>query len=298
MCGSYHANKAWYSRCVSSWTRIEGVREVLVLDDGTLTAEDKDSIASHGYRVLSLGEVNEIVEPALRAYPALRELREKSALFRKIVDPNILFADEERILFMDSDIYVRGAVELPADAPDLLYTIGDVSGYRGGMLLPIQNPVTTGLNAGFMYWNPAICELEFLNELAERYLVQIDNMWWTLQSCWAAVAGRTERKGAFDGRDVCNVSGLRKRTPAEVKANTTKWMGKNAQVQDPSVIEEIIEGTSIVHFPGPGKKWMEDFTTLREDPDTVHTLRWEPVENANFLERGLLALRMAWSNRE
>ncbi len=298
MCGSYHANKDWYPRCVSSWDRVRGVERVLVLDDGTLTDADRSRIESHGYDVWSLETVNEHVEPALRSYPALQALREKSALFRKIVDPNILFAEEERVLFMDSDIYVRGAVELPSDAPDLLYTIGDVSGYRGGFLLPLQHPVTTGLNAGFMYWNPSIVDLDFLNELAERYLLQIDNMWWTLQSCWAAVAGRIDRKGAFDGRDVCNVSGLRKRTPAEVKSNTTKWVGESAEVEDPAIIEAIVDGASIVHFPGPGKRWMQDFTTPREDPDNVHTLRWEPIENANIVERCLLALRMAWSNRE
>jgi hypothetical protein len=248
--------------------------------------------------VLSLEKVNQRIEDALAPYPALRQLRSKSPLFRKIVDPNILFADEERVLFMDSDIYVRGAVEFPSDTPDLLYTIGDVSGYRGGWLLPLQNPVTTGLNAGFMFWNPSICELDFLNELAERYLVQIDNLWWTLQACWAAVAGRTDRKGAFDGRDVCNISGLRKRTPAEVKANVTKWMGESAPVEDPSIIEDMTDGTSIVHFPGVGKKWIDEFAVPREDPGTVRTLRWEPVENANILERGLLALRMAWRNRE
>jgi len=187
---------------------------------------------------------------------------------------------------------------MPEKSPVILYTVGDVSGYRGGPLLPLQHEVTTGLNAGFMYWNPAVCDLGFLNELAEKYLVQIDNMWWTLQSCWAAVAGRAERKGVFSGRDVCNVSGLQKRSPQEVKENKTKWFGQSAPVEDPSVIEEIVEGTSVVHFPGPGKKWIHDFATPREGTDQVRTLRWEPVENANLLERGLLALRMAWSNRQ
>lgn len=298
MCGSYHANKDWYPRCISSWDRIQGVEDVLVMDDGTLTEEDQAAIESHGYTVLSLEEVNERVVDDLREFPALRTLREKSALFRKIVDPNILFAEEERVLFLDSDIYVRGAVEMPDDSPDILYTVGDVSGYRGGPLLPLQNKVITGLNAGFMYWNPAVCDLDFMNELAGKYLVQIDNMWWTLQSCWAAVAGETDRKGAFDGRDVCNVSGLQKRSPQEVKANETKWLGKDAPVEDPSVIKKIVEGTSIVHFPGPGKKWIEDFATPRDDADQVRMLRWELVENASFFERGLLALRMAWSNRQ
>ncbi len=298
MCGSYHANKAWYPQCVSSWDRIRDADQTVILDDGTLTEADQAEIQTRGHTILSLEKVNLTVEDALAPYPALRQLRSKSPLFRKIVDPNILFADEERVLFMDSDIYVRGAVELPSDAPDLLYTIGDVSGYRGGVLLPLQHPVTTGLNAGFMYWNPSIVELAFLNELAERYLLQIDNMWWTLQSCWAAVAGRTDRKGAFDGRDVCNISGLSKRTPEEVKANVTKWVGQSAPIEDSSVVEKMVDGASIIHFPGVGKKWIDECAVPRDDSDDVHTLRWEPVENANVLERGLLALRMAWRNRE
>lgn len=298
MCGSYHAKKAWYTHCVSSWHHIRGANEVVVLDDGSLKAADRAAIESLGYGVYDAEKVDRRLADELAPYPDLQSLRRKSKMFRKIVDPSILFANEERLLFMDSDIYVRGAVALPPDAPKLLYTVGDVSGYRGGWLLPVQNPVTVGLNAGFMYWQPSAIDLGFLNDLAKRYLLQIDNMWWTLQACWAAVAGRLATKGVFDGRDVCNISGLSKRTPEEVKANVTKWVGKSTPIEDPSRVAKMVEGTSIVHFPGVGKRWIDSFAQPREDPDVVRTLRWEPVTNANPVERGLLALRMAWRNRQ
>ncbi len=298
MCGSYHANKDWYPRCVSSWDRVQGTREMIVLDDGSLTENDCDLIEKYDYEIVDSKKIEKKVSKKIKPYPALAEMRRRSSTFKKIVDTNILFSEEKRVLLVDSDVYVRGKVKMPVDAPSFLYVVADISGYRGRALLPVFHPMVLGFNAGFVFWNPSKVELDFLNKITEDYLLQVQNEFWTEQAAWSALAGRADSKGAFNGRDVCNMGGLQKRSPQEVKENVTKWFGRNDPVDDPSVIEKIVEGTSVVHFPGPGKRWIGDFATPRDDADQVRTLRWEPVENANFFERGLLALRMAWSNRQ
>jgi len=216
----------------------------------------------------------------------------------RIIDTNIILSSSEKVLFVDSDIYSRGKVSVPGNFPSILYPASDVPGYKGRPILPLIHPMVVGLNAGFILWNTEIFDIGFLNEICKRYLVQIEREFWTEQTAWSVLAARSDSRGVFDGRDVCNIGGLHKRTPAEVKANVTKWFGSNSPIEDPSIIEAMVEGTSVLHFPGVGKKWIENFATPREDADEVRTLRWEPVENANFLERGLLALRMAWSNRQ
>ncbi len=298
MCGSYHATKDWYPRCASSWDRIQGTEETYVLDDGSLTEDDCSLIRQVGCKIIEGEKIEKRVSKKIETYSALKKMRERSSTFRKVVDTNVLFGGGDKILLVDSDVYVRGKVRVPADAPDFLYVTADVSGYRGRAMLPLSYPMVVGFNAGFVFWSPSKVDLRFLNKIAENYLLQVQNEFWTEQSAWSALAGRADSKGAFDGRDVCNVGGLQKRSPQEVKENVTKWFGSNIPVEDPSVIEKIVEGTSVVHFPGPGKKWIEDFAVPRDDADQVRTLRWEPVENANLFERSLLALRMAWSNRQ
>jgi hypothetical protein len=298
MCGSYHANKDWYPRCISSWHRVQGAREVFILDDGSLEKEDYDLIQQAGHNVVPIKKINKEVHEQIKPYPALKKMRDRSSTFRKVVDANILFRKSEKVLLVDSDVYVRGKIKIPIDAPEFLYVIADVSGYRGGASLPIFHPMVLGFNAGFVFWHPGSVDLELLDKISEKYFLQVQNEFWTEQAAWSVLAGRAGSKGAFDGRDVCNVGGLQKRSPQEVRANETKWFGKSTPVKDPSVIEKIVEGTSVLHFPGPGKKWIQDFATPREDADQVRTLRWEPTENANLFERGLLALRMAWNNRQ
>lgn len=297
MCGNYHANKSWYFRCASSWNRIQEVEKTVILDDGSLENQNYESIQQFGYSVLTSDQVEKLVESELEGFEALREMRDRSNTFRKVVDTNIIFREKEKVLLVDSDVYVRGKVRIPSPAPDFLWISAGVPGYRGHPTLPISHPMVLGFNAGFVFWNPRAVDLNFLNRITKDYLLRTENEFWTEQAAWSALAGRSDHKGAFDGRDVCNISGLNKRSPEEVEKNVTKWIGKSSHVNDTSVIEKKIDGASVLHFAGVGKKWIDDFAVPRGDLDTVRTLRWEAVENANLFERSLLALRMAWSNR-
>lgn len=151
-----------------------------------------------------------------------------------------------------------------------------------------------GLNSGMVLWNPTICDWDFLEEVASRGMLETKNKsWWVEQFCWALLAARTASKGMFDGRDVRNISGTKKRNPQELKENKTKWFGNSATLEDRAVVEEMVAGSSVLHFPGRGKNWINEFTEPASDTAS-RTLRWAPVRNASYPERALLGLKLWW----
>lgn len=298
MCGEYISDKNWYMDFIKSWDKISGVDEIGMLDDGTLSEGSKDDLREEGFTMLDSDSSNAKVEEEIRGYEFLKRLRRKSIMFRKLIDTTVLFKDCDRILYLDTDVFIREKIQIPSNIPNFLFSVADVTGYSGSPLLPLRVPVVRGLNGGILLYNPQICDWEFLNEVARRYLLGTGKPWWLEQTCWAALAGRVENKGVFDGRDVRNVSGLKKRTPDQVKSNVSNWIGGRGAYEDSSKIEEMISGASVVHFAGPGERLIEDFAHPSADSEDVHTLRWQGVENASFYERVMISLRMAWNNWE
>jgi hypothetical protein len=298
MCGQYISDKSWYLKFIKSWDRINGVSDYSMLDDGTLSEGSKDTLRREGFTVLDSDFSDAKVQEEIRKYEFLRRLRKKSIMFKKLIDTTVIFEDCDRILYLDTDVFVRKKIQIPKDIPNFLFSVADVTGYSGSPLLPLSTPLVRGLNGGILLYNPQICDWEFLNEVARRYLLGIGKPWWLEQTCWAALAGRVENKGVFDGRDVRNVSGLKKRTPEQVKSNVSKWIGRGGAYEDSSKIEEMISGASVVHFPGPGERLIEDFARPSADSEESHTLRWQGVENASFYERVMISLRMVWNNWE
>jgi hypothetical protein len=293
MAGSYIVNKKWYKKFASSWDKIKCRSNVHVMDDNTLGKREKSIIKSLGHRVIGSKEAEKKVNSKLKKYQSLRKLRKKSIMFKKLIDTTIMCGESDRILYIDSDVYVRRKIGLPKDIPDMLFTVADVTGYSGSPLLPIFVPTVVGLNGGILLYNPEICDWGFLDELAEKYLLGWGRPWWLEQTCWAALAGRTQKKGVFDGRDVRNVSGLKKRTPEEVRSNVSKWVGNSEPYEDSSIIEEMVEGSSIVHFAGPGERLIDRFATTASKNGPQPNLRWSEVENAAPYERVMISLRMA-----
>lgn len=294
LCGEYNVSEEWYDRCASSWHKIKGVSEVDVIDDGSLSEDSVSRIESLGHNVVENDIVNHKIEKLVEGYPNLKRIRKNNNLIKKIVDTNAIFGDENRILFVDSDVYFRRQVKLPKDPPSILFTSGDVSGYGGYPTAPIRYPVVLGINSGIILWDPGIVNWSFLEEVAERGMLKSQNKWWWIeQFCWALLAARAGSKGMFDGRDVRNISGLRKRTPQEIKSNVTKWIGDSSLLENRDIVEEMVSGASVLHFPGQGKRWIQEFTKPVTD-ETSQTLRWRPIRNARYPERVLLALKLWW----
>jgi hypothetical protein len=262
-----------------------------VIDDGNLEEADISRIESFGHTVLKSPDVDARLKE--RGLDALLQLARKAEMMKKMLYLLEHFSEEERVLYLDSDVYVRNEVTMPTDTPDILFCRGDVSGYGGSALLPVRHPVVAGLNAGFLLFNPDICSYDFLDNLAERYLMNTGRIWWVEQACWAVVAGHAGHKGIFEGSDACVISGLKKRTPSEIRSNSYKWWGSNENIKDPELVKEMVGEASVIHFAGPGKSWIDLFAQERANGSgEPHTLRWSPIENANFLERAVLAARM------
>lgn len=294
LCGDYHVSKGWYDRCASSWHKIEGVSEVDVIDDGSLSEESVSRIQSLGHNVVESDIVEDRIDESLRNYPNLKEIRDNNKLVRKIVDTNAIFEEESKILFLDSDVYFRRPVKFPQKTPSIIFTSGDVSGYGGYPTAPLRYPVVLGINSGIILWDTDVVDWSFLEEIAERGMLKSQNKWWWVeQFCWALLAARADSKGMFDGRDVRNISGTRKRTPQELKSNVTKWIGDSSLLENRDLVEEMVSGSSVLHFPGQGKRWIHEFTEPVTD-DIRQTLRWCPIRNARYPERVLLALKLWW----
>jgi hypothetical protein len=153
-----------------------------------------------------------------------------------------------------------------------------------------------GLNGGILLYTPDICDWEFLDEMAKRYLLDIGRPWWLEQTCWALLAGRTDSKGVFDGRDVRNISGLKKRTPKEIKSNVTKWIGSSDTYEKESTIRRLVEGSRVLHFAGPGKRLMKELELEKNKSSNSKVLRWNKTDSANIIERFLLSMRMFYNN--
>ncbi|WP_251979801.1 hypothetical protein [Salinibacter ruber] len=298
MCGEYISDKEWYLNFIRSWSKIKGVDDLSMLDDGTLSEGSKNTLRGEGFTVLDSDYSESKVEEEIGKYKFLKEMRKRSIMFKKLIDTTVLSKECDRILYLDTDVFIRKKISIPSNIPDFLYSVADVTGYSGSPLLPLSIPLVRGLNGGILLYNPQICDWKFLNEVARRYLLGTGKPWWLEQTCWAALAGRIENKGVFDGRDVRNVSGLKKRTPDQVKSNVSNWVGGRGAYEDPSKIEEMVSGASVVHFAGPGERLIEDFARPSADSEGSHTLRWQEVENASFYERVMISLRMVWNNWE
>ena len=186
MCGNYHAKKDWYPKCAKSWSNITDISYVNVIDDGNLSDESASCISKFGHHVLRFSEVCSKTKDFIENYPNIKELRNKNNLIRKILDPNILFRESKKILFIDSDVYIRKNIRLPVDPPDILFTSGDVSGYGGHPFAPLRYPVVLGLNSGVVLWSPEVCDWDLLEEVAKRGMLETENKaWWIEQFCWA-----------------------------------------------------------------------------------------------------------------
>lgn len=291
--GEYFVNRKWFSLCAETWNLAKLSYPIYILNDGSLTMGSQEKLVSMGFIVTPDTDVNEAVNSVLSNYPVIREMRKKSNLFKKIIDTSVFF--REKILYVDSDVLFKKRFILPNDPPSLLFCIDDVPGYGGSWQVPLRYPIVNGLNSGFVYFNPNIIDLDYLEYICHNYLIMSKNIWWLEQTCWAILAARIQEKGIFEGRDACVISGLNKRTPDEIKLNKTTYFRRNKSISELENIELLIRDAAVVHFAGPGKRWIEPIYEKIIDnfaEQKVSQLKWQNVENANWKEKLLIGLRM------
>lgn len=293
--GEYFFQQKWFSFCLDSWNLLKSYYPIYVISDGSLTIETKEKLQSLGLNIVPENYLNEIIEQTLNHHSALIYLRQKSNLFKKIIDTSLFFTNK-KILYIDSDVLIRKKFILPQNAPSFLFCIDDVLGYGGHWQIPLKYPIVTGLNSGFVYYDPQTINFNYINNIAEHYLLQSKNIWWLEQTCWALLAGKIDNKGIFEGREACIISGLNKRNIKDIKNNkTTYFFRSNRPIKNLETIDSLIGEAAIIHFAGPGKPWIEPIYNKMsfDSEEDVCELQWRRIENANWKEKLFLSLRMA-----
>ncbi|HYW20440.1 MAG TPA: hypothetical protein VE956_14245 [Nodularia sp. (in: cyanobacteria)] len=293
--GEYLFKKTWFPLCTKTWNLAKLSHPIYIINDGTLSEESKEQIASMGFILAPEIDVNAVVNFSLSNYPAIRELRQKCIFFKKLIDISLFFTDK-KILYLDSDVVFTRRFILPGDAPSLLFCIDEIPGYAGSWQVPLRYPIVTGFNAGFIYFDPAILDLNYLDYIAHHYLLKTKNIFWLEQTCWALLAARIENKGIFEGQDACVIGGLKKRTPAEIRLNQTTYFRRYDGLADLQTIELLIGDAAVVHFAGSAKTWIEPIYQKiinNYDHEEVSPLKWKKVENASYKERLFIGARMA-----
>ena len=184
-----------------------------VLDDGSLTAADRDRLleAFGEMRILTKEEREDLVAPRLRGKPNCLRYRKEHVFSLKLLDGPLL--DAGAFALCDSDIYfVRDfdGLDRRASATDDLAFMQDwCNGYaitfsqRVLARRPLRLPER--LNAGILYVGPRTYDLDFiewfLGDVAFRGAATKHEIFLMEQTAWAALAGRV-RSFYFDPEQV------------------------------------------------------------------------------------------------
>jgi len=147
---------------------------IMIHDDGTLTAHDKELLRSHLDRctVIDKAEADKTMNEALRDYPRCRQMRAKSAFYcaLKLFDPSV-YSPTDVIILLDSDILF---FQHPSELLNYARRGNPCfnSDYQDAYALPIEElrrslnvNVFSKVNAGLVVLRRADYDLNFM----ERY---------------------------------------------------------------------------------------------------------------------------------
>ena len=290
LCGRRDFSGNWLSLCVNSWERLSNVLPITVLNDGTLGDSHIEKLRSLGLTVLDGEECEQRIDLRLKPFPHVREMRSRLLLFRKLIDPALLLPASQRILFLDTDVYFTRRCELPDPSPRFIYLVDDICGYAAHWSLPLVLPILLGLNSGFMMYDPAVVDLEFLDELCRRFLLVLPptQHWWAEQAAWASLGARHEDVCGFHPDECRVVDGMRK-SSSPLRQNGLKLLFPSRS-SDAAV--SGFASLAVVHLAGSGKRLIDDFVTTNDGLHDVQRLRSVKVTPATGVDSAILSLRM------
>lgn len=172
--------------------------EVVIHEDGSLTAADRDKLAMFlpGVRILDRIYLDEVMAERLARHPHASAFRDASVWGLKLLD--VVLAEPGLCFYMDSDICFfrpfRGLFVDEATRGRCVFlkdTVWQAYSIRPWHLLDRRGlKVASGINTGLTLFDPALFDLDFVN----WFLGQPD--WrvipaWTEPTCWAALALRS-----------------------------------------------------------------------------------------------------------
>jgi hypothetical protein len=227
---------------------------LIVHDDGTLTADQRDLLrteVSPEITFVMRRDSDDAVLPRLAKHPACLAYRQISPLALKLFD--IVMLNDGPMTFIDSDIFFRRTVTRLFDPsrvrqPVFMDNTTHAYAIRPWMAWPLAavrlaGRVNTGLIVG---WTAGI-DLDFTEWLIARLtknIVYHTRSYWVEQTCWAALAARTESR-LFDPRQVAmassSMSGVTSETVAIHFVSSFRQALTNYQEQIPAAGQSPIE---------------------------------------------------------
>lgn len=300
LCNNYSRTRKWFPTCVETWPDLMPGAPKFFVSDGSLGSADLKSAASLCDATTNECQIDQDeVGQELRRYPCTALMREKCVFFKRIFDFKLLFREFDYVLNVDTDIAVTAPVSLPSALPDFAFCVDDIPGYSAKPSAVFQEPLVTGLNAGFLLFRTEVIDFDFVEYVARRYLLEASIPWWAEQTCWALIAGRCNDVRVFSPDDVAIVSGLRKRTVSQIRKCKTSYFRGSKGITDLAEIEAIVGDAPVIHFAGPGKPWIEPVisgkkrSAAQRKASMAKPLAFRPVPHFPVLERFSLYLRLA-----
>lgn len=277
LCGSYNMSKDWVLPCVNSWNKISNIdhNHFHLIPDGHLNEDDAEKFRKMNFKVVSL-EDQKKVDAFLENYPNLKKIRKNDLTWRKLLDTAILFSRYEKIILIDTDVLINGDITLPEGDFDIMYMREDIPAYRANWKIVWQEQMVPALNAGLVILDPKIIDFDYLEFITKKYLIDCKDYWWTEQSAWSCLAGKSKRRMLFNGEEVRVLGGFHKRNTKQIKSNNYKYIGSNKIIEHFVDFKPLLTGSQIVHFAGLGKRWFKE------------SLQYLSSEQSEFCEKILI----------
>ncbi|MDT0686053.1 hypothetical protein [Autumnicola psychrophila] len=250
--GTNYLNNGWTLECMKSWSNILDIpsEHTFILPQEKLNEVEDKCFSNLDFKVM---DQEEVINDYLRNFPEIKSIREKDVTWRKIIDTTILFPDAQIITVIDTDVFIRNKVKLPFGNFDIIYMREDIPAYRANWKMVWKHKMVPALNAGMVLFDPKIIDFNILEEIIGKYIKDCKNLWWSEQSAWSVIAGKTIKRGVFSGDQVRVTSAMKIRKPEEMFDNEYKYFGGNKMITEYLEFEPYLKGGSIFHFAGPGK---------------------------------------------
>ncbi|MEO1146917.1 MAG: hypothetical protein AAFY26_15140 [Cyanobacteria bacterium J06638_22] len=303
LCNKYSRKQDWFSSCVGTWKQnLCSNIDKFFISDGTLDLEHQKEIeALSGGLFLDISQFAERLAHVFEKYSAISEQRDRCIFYRRIIDFSFYFEDYDYILSLDTDIGLVAPVQLADGLPDFAFCVDEVPGYSASPDIVFKSKIITGLNAGFLLFRPKIIleNLDFIEEITQRYISKGKIPWWSEQTLWASIAANLcQNVSVFSHDSVAIVSGSEKRSIHDIRSNKTRYFSPTKKIEDPNHIHRIIGNAKVIHFAGPGKPWIQPVMgKLASELQTLpmqkpHTLKFEPLPPFPPQEKFMLFLRL------
>jgi len=297
LCGSYNLSKDWVLPCVDSWCKISNIDtgNFHVIPDGHLSEVDAKKFEELNFKVVSTVDQNKVTS-FLDRYPNLKKIREHDITWRKLLDTAILFSKYEKLVLIDTDVFINKNIQLPEGAFDITYMREDIPAYRANWKIVWQQKMVPALNAGLVILNPKIIDFEYLEFITEKYLINCKDYWWTEQAAWSCLAGKSNKRMLFYGGEVKVLGGFQKRNAKQINLNTYKYIGSNKIIDNFEDFKPLLKGSLIVHFAGLGKRWFkESIEYLSSEPAELTkraVIMSYPEQKMSLLDKIMISLRL------